>query len=137
MNSSLIGRPIHSALCHIEAKSFVNYYLYDILEIEILGFGKVLIVMIMSCYLHEFPDYPSFLAGPLDYILCPYRAVVNVLVGLQRLHIRVKGFIEERPSLVHPYFSSSLPISCLPYLECFRDGVYSRMLLARFVQYSS
>ena len=25
MSSSLIGRPIHSALCHIEAKSFVNY----------------------------------------------------------------------------------------------------------------
>ena len=22
----LIGRPIHSALCHIEVKSFVNYY---------------------------------------------------------------------------------------------------------------
>ena len=26
MSSSLIGCPIHSALCHIEAKSFVNYY---------------------------------------------------------------------------------------------------------------
>ena len=26
MSSSLIGYPIHSALCHIEAKSFVNYY---------------------------------------------------------------------------------------------------------------
>ena len=25
MSSSLIGRPIHSALCHIEAKRFVNY----------------------------------------------------------------------------------------------------------------
>ena len=24
----LIRRPIHSALCHIEAKSFVNYYIY-------------------------------------------------------------------------------------------------------------
>ena len=24
--SSLIGCPIHSALCHIEAKNFVNYY---------------------------------------------------------------------------------------------------------------
>ena len=26
VSSSLIGFPIHSALCHIEAKSFVNYY---------------------------------------------------------------------------------------------------------------
>ena len=26
VSSSLIGYPIHSALCHIEAKSFVNYY---------------------------------------------------------------------------------------------------------------
>ena len=26
VSSSLIGHPIHSALCHIEAKSFVNYY---------------------------------------------------------------------------------------------------------------
>ena len=26
MSSSLIGRPIHSALCHIKAKTFVNYY---------------------------------------------------------------------------------------------------------------
>ena len=26
VSSSLIGRPFHSALCHIEAKSFVNYY---------------------------------------------------------------------------------------------------------------
>ena len=27
VSSSLIGRHIHSALCHIEAKSFVNYYI--------------------------------------------------------------------------------------------------------------
>ena len=29
VSSSLIGCPIHSALCHIEAKSFVNYYMLD------------------------------------------------------------------------------------------------------------
>ena len=28
MSSSLIGRPIHSALCHIKAKRFVNYIFY-------------------------------------------------------------------------------------------------------------
>ena len=28
MSSFLIGCPIQSALCHIEAKSFVNYYLW-------------------------------------------------------------------------------------------------------------
>ena len=27
VSSSLIGYPIHLALCHIEAKSFVNYYI--------------------------------------------------------------------------------------------------------------
>ena len=28
VSSSLIGYPIHSVLCHIEAKSFINYYIY-------------------------------------------------------------------------------------------------------------
>ena len=29
MSSNLIGAPIHSALCHIEANSFANYYCYE------------------------------------------------------------------------------------------------------------
>ena len=41
MSSNLIGRPIHSALCHIEAKSFVNYYRWRYHQIldEALGKG--------------------------------------------------------------------------------------------------
>ena len=42
-SSSLIGCPIHSALCHIEAKGFVNYYYiitdsYHILIIRIISY---------------------------------------------------------------------------------------------------
>ena len=33
-SSSLIGCPIHSALCHIEAKRFVNHYIYSAIDIE-------------------------------------------------------------------------------------------------------
>ena len=51
----------------------------------------------------DFPDslaihlYNSLLpAGPLDYILCQYRAVVDKLLLVnQHLHVDTKGFIGE------------------------------------------
>ena len=44
MSSTLIGRPIHSALCHIKAKRFVNYivdYLMQISNYTYIWFGLV------------------------------------------------------------------------------------------------
>ena len=51
---------------------------------------------------------PSFLAGLLDNIQCPYRAVVNKFL-LVVLHMRVcvKGSAEKRHLWVRPYFSNS------------------------------
>ena len=58
---------------------------------------------------------PSFPAGPLDYILCSYRTIVDRFKPtVQHLHVRVKGFREERS-----YFSS---VSCPSSLDGFRDG---------------
>ena len=53
------------------------------------------ISLTLSLAIHLY--HPSFLTDPLDYILCPYRAVIDRFqLVIQHLHIRVKGPIEER-----------------------------------------
>ena len=57
------------------------------------------------------PFYPPSLpASLLDYILCPYRTLIDKfwLIG-QHLHIHVKGFIGVHHLWVHSYISSSVP----------------------------
>ena len=41
------------------------------------------------------PYHPSVLAGLLDYILCLYRAVVDMFLVDQHMHVHVKGSIKE------------------------------------------
>ena len=55
-------------------------------------------------------SYSLFLASLSDYILCPYRAVVDkfLLVG-QYWRVHIKKCIEECPLWVPPCFSSSAP----------------------------
>ena len=68
--------------------------------------------------------HPSLLEGPLNYILCPYRAVVDKFLSVfQHLHVNVKGSIGERHIWFCFYFSSSVPISCPSSLDRFRDGI--------------
>ena len=48
---------------------------------------------------------PLLPTGPLDYILCPYRAILDkFFLIVQHLHVRMKGYIR-----VRPYISSSVP----------------------------
>ena len=84
-----------------------------------------IIIIIMSCYKHGIPwlslplsvslsrairlYLPPLPTGPLDYIMCPYRAVVNWFkLFLQHFHVRVKGSIGERRLWVRFYFSNSV-----------------------------
>ena len=73
--------------------------------------------MIMSCHEHRFPWLslsiclyrPSHSAGPLDNILCLYRAIIDRLQpDVQHLYVHVKESTEERRLLARPYFSSSV-----------------------------
>ena len=53
---------------------------------------------------------PSLPVSLLDYILSPYRAVVDkFLLVVQYLYVRVKGSTGERCLWVRPYFSTSVP----------------------------
>ena len=72
----------------------------------------------MSYCLNGFPRFsltihlyhPSLPVGLLDYIPCPYRAVVDKCLLINKhLYVRVKGSIGEYRLCVHPYFSNSVP----------------------------
>ena len=53
MSSSLIGRPIHSALCHIKAKRFVNYISIQTFSLGPHSFGFVPHQSKALCKLHK------------------------------------------------------------------------------------
>ena len=81
--------------------------------------------MIMSRCSHRFPwlslaicfYHPLLPAGLPDYILCPYRAVVDkFLLASQHSHINVKGLIRKHSLWVCPYFSSSILHVCLIWM---------------------
>ena len=69
----------------------------------------VLLAQICMTLFHHLSLSPSLPAGLLDYLLCPYQAVVDkFLLVSQHLHIHVKGSIGERCLWVCPYFSDSV-----------------------------
>ena len=64
--------------------------------------------------------HPSHLVGPLDNILCLYRAVVGKFSpDTQHLLIHVKGSTEKRQLWVQPYFSTSVLHVLFVWLEWF------------------
>ena len=81
------------------------------MDIQLHGFPLLSFTICLYCPLHS--------AGLLDYILCPYIAVVDKfqLVGQHPL-VRVMKFIGKRFALTPPTVSF---MSCLSYLDGFRD----------------
>ena len=76
-----------------------------------------MIIIIMSCREHGFPWLslairlyrPSHSAGPLEYILCLYRAVEeSFLADVQYLLVRMKVSTGERRLWARSYFSRSV-----------------------------
>ena len=90
----------------------------------------VYIIIILSCSYHRFPSlsHHSSLssiasAGLLDYIVCPYRTVVDsFLLAIQNLHVYVKGFIGEHRLSDRLHFFNSVPHVLLVFFVWFRDG---------------
>ena len=87
--------------------------------------------------------HPLLQAGLLDYILCPYRAVVDKFqLVIQHLHVRAQGYVGERRLYVRPYYFISVLHAWFVLFAWFqRSEVGGRtaaaVLLPGFVQYSS
>ena len=86
----------------------------------------------------------SIIAGPLDYSLCPYRAVVGMLFLVdQHWHVHVKGVYRRTLLIILSLLLLQCP-ACLVrlFLDGFRDRglvavqlLFRGMLLPGFVQY--
>ena len=114
MSTSLIGCSIHSALCHLEATSFLNYYSVVCMTAQI---SSTLLLYLASSLL--------LLAGPLNYTQCPYRTNVRkfLLVG-QHWCGPVYVSIKERHLWDRPCFSG---ISCFSSISCSSYWMVCRM----------
>ena len=87
---------------------------------------RVTITIFLDSLSQFVPYYLSYSAGPLVYILCPYRAVVNkfslVVQQLVVQHLLIRGpqenviyeFLPTSPAVFH--------MSCSYDLDVFRDG---------------
>ena len=53
--------------------------------------------------------HPSLPVGLLDYILCPYIAIVDGFLVGQHMHVRLKASLWERHLWVRTYLCSSVP----------------------------
>ena len=89
---------------------YIYIYIYNIALLAWISLTLSLSIYIYI-YLTIFLYHPSLLAGLLDYIMCPYRAIVNKFLFVsQPLHVRVKSSIEKKVTVISLSFSPFISI---------------------------
>ena len=127
MSSSLIGRPIHSALCHIKAKSFVNYYFPLSLSLSIyLSIYEYLILGII--YLSIFQS--TYLTLSQTIYLSIYEYIILGTIYLSQstyLSQSIYLYFWDFPNFIwQQYYDISMKKETQHGLKCYKNLYFPR-----------